>query len=244
MDVRSLLSPAAGSTSIRSWADLRRPAGSVVALDIDGVLLDSSPLGRGSWQEVLEHRYAVSPHELVESFFQPHWQKIVTGQAALKPILRQVLRQLRWPIEAHELIDFWFEADYHPNHRVIRAVQQWHRSGVSVVLATNQEENRASFLRERLTRLLPIEGMVFSGALGVTKDSPRFFELAEAELGLAEEAHIVFVDDDEDNVRAASRHGWAGLVFEDCERDLARIEEMLRNVEAAPSCAVELAEVA
>ncbi len=240
MAVESPSIPMAGSTSIPSLARLRVDDGPVIALDIDGVLLDSSPAGRGSWQEVLEHRYEVCRQELVENFFEPHWQQIVTGQASIEPVLSQVLTQLRWPMETRELIDFWFEADYHPNHHVIRAVQQWHRRGISVVLVTNQERERASFLRERLARLMPIDGMVFSGALGVTKDSPRFFELAEAELGLADQTHIVFVDDDEDNVCAASRHGWAGIVFEHYEHDLARIDEMLHNAQAAPSCAFEL----
>jgi HAD superfamily hydrolase (TIGR01509 family) len=145
----------------------------------------------------------------------------------MRPILEDALSKLNWPMEAAELIDFWFEADYHVDHEVLSAVHKWHRHGVRVVLMTNQESTRAEFLWNRLSKLAPVEGMVFSGELGVTKDRPDFFAQAARTLRMPDEARVVFVDDDDANVRAALAHGWHGILYQRDSKDLCRVAAAL-----------------
>jgi len=204
----------------------------VIALDVDGVLLESRPKARGSWQDALERRWPVDRRELADAFFGPHWQSIVCGRQPLEPVLAAVLLELEWPMTAAELIGFWFEADFHLNHLVVSAALAWHRAGATLVLATNQEHRRAAYLRNRIEPILPITGVAYSGALGATKDDLGFYERARRELGIGGDSLVTLVDDDHRNVVAARAAGWSAVFFGEANRALS-------EVKATSSAAVE-----
>lgn len=236
----TLLTSEAGSTSTGStdaaasgcFGRLRATGGApILALDVDGVLLDPDRYGQGTWQRALEHRYKVEPEELNAGFFRPHWDSIVTGKQPLLPVLEQALDGLQWPMSPRELVRFWFEADFAVRHDVIDAVNCWVHAGAHAVLLTNQEEMRATFLWDRLSGILAVDAMVYSGHLGMTKEREEFFATASTLLEMLPGTTVVFVDDDAVNVHAARAHGWRGLRFsEACDwRDM--IESALRQAQ-------------
>ena len=51
-----------------------------LALDVDGVLLDSDRGGAGHWSVELERKYGVSRAQLREHFFVPCWDDVVNGR--------------------------------------------------------------------------------------------------------------------------------------------------------------------
>ncbi len=84
----------------------------VLALDVDGVLLDAKRRGLGHWQAGLFDRFGIRPEQLQTEFFAPYWRNIVTGQRPIEPDLRAALRVLDSTIDPEALLDWWFETDF------------------------------------------------------------------------------------------------------------------------------------
>jgi putative hydrolase of the HAD superfamily len=193
---------------------MQRPNHTVLALDVDGVLLDPERAGKGRWQGALRERYGVDPSLLDEIFFQRSWSDVIVGRTRIEPALERALLELGWEINVESLLRCWFEADFEIDYEVLDAVNAWAASGIAVVLATNQEARRASFLELNLRSVLPLKGIAFSGALGALKNDPAFYPAAERWLGFEARNHrVVFVDDSLQNVQAAAQHGWNGITF-------------------------------
>lgn len=186
----------------------------VLVLDVDGVLLDPQRAGRGGWQGALRESHGLDPSLLDEVFFQRSWSDVIVGREPIEPALTRALLELGWEIDVEALLRCWFEADFEIDPEVVQAVNEWAASGIRVALATNQEARRASFLELNLRSVLPIQGIAFSGALGVLKSDLAFYPAAEHWLGIEAQSHrVVFVDDSLQNVGAAERHGWQGIHF-------------------------------
>jgi putative hydrolase of the HAD superfamily len=191
------------------------PERSVLALDVDGVLLDPQRAGRGRWQEVLREEYGLDPAHLDEHFFQRSWSQIIVGHEPIEPTLARALTELHWNLDVETLLQIWFDADFVLELEVVRAVDEWAASGVRVVLATNQEARRAGFLEQKLGVILPIGGMASSAALGAVKSDPAFYPAAERSLGIGGRGQrVVLVDDSSVNVDTANSHGWRGVHFD------------------------------
>jgi putative hydrolase of the HAD superfamily len=195
--------------------DTARPLdGVVLALDVDGVLLDPALGGRGSWLEEVGGPLGLGPVQIQSAFFEPYWADIVVGRAPIEPALQTALDTLGCSLSAEEFLDQWCVADFVPDSDVVEAAREWAADGARLVLVTNQEHRRAAFLQERLAALLPVDGMAYSAAIGFVKEDPRFFPKASDVLGLPSDPHaVVFVDDAATNVAAARRYGWEAVHF-------------------------------
>ncbi len=187
-------------------------AGAVLALDVDGVVLDPGRGGRGPWSRELEDRFGIRPAALAETFFGPRWPDIVVGRSPVEPALASALRTMGSDADPEAVLDCWFSADFVVNDEMVAAAREWHRRGARLVLATNQEHRRAAYLADRLRPLLPFEAMVWSADLGHTKAEPAFFELAAARIG-AGPSPVVLLDDDPSNVAVARQAGWRAVRF-------------------------------
>jgi putative hydrolase of the HAD superfamily len=188
--------------------------GRVLALDVDGVLLDPGRGGRGGWQEELAARFSVDAGELDPVFFQSAWPEVILGRRPIVPALAQAIEDLGWTMTVEDLLGCWFEADFVVDGDVVEAARTWAADGARLVLVTNQEHRRARFLGDRLGALMPIEGLVYSAAVGVMKSDPAFFPIASDRLGIdGDGTKVVFVDDSADNVEAARRHGGTAVHF-------------------------------
>lgn len=186
----------------------------VLALDIDGVLLDPGRHGLGPWQSELASRFGVDADRLRAAFFEPAWPDVVVGRRAIEPALAAALDDLGWAVTVDQLLACWFEADLAVEREVVEAARSWAAEGARLVLVTNQEHRRASFLSHRLGAFLPISAMAYSAALGLLKSDPAFYPAASRTLGLQRDDTVVFVDDTADNVEAARRYGWSAVHFD------------------------------
>ena len=184
----------------------------VLALDVDGVLLDPDRGGRGSWQQELQPRFGIHPDRLFEAFFAPSWQAILTGDLSIEPTLARALCSIGFDGSVEAILDCWFESDFYVVEEVASAVRDWALQGVRVVFATNQEHRRAAYLWENLRQHVPVNSIMYSADIGYTKDDPRFFSAVEERLGI-ESRHVVLVDDIVENVFQARQSGWSGVHF-------------------------------
>ncbi len=122
----------------------------ILALDVDGVLLDPQRGGQGHWTEALAVRHGITRAQLRETFFAPHWPEVIVGRRAIEPTLAASLAELGARASVEEVLACWFEADFVPVPDVVASVRSWTDAGVTVVLATNQEHRRIAYLRKRL----------------------------------------------------------------------------------------------
>jgi putative hydrolase of the HAD superfamily len=199
----------------------------VVALDVDGVLLDSERGGAGPWQRALADRFGVDPSELQRTFFDRSWSDVIVGRLSIEDALSGAIAQNSWPISVEEFLDCWFEADFWPVTAVVSAARSWSVRGARLALVTNQEHRRAAYVRERLGELFPIDSMVYSAWVGHVKSEPEFFAEATRLLAASDSGcTIVFVDDAPVHVEVARRSGWTAVVYE-ADAWPARMEDAL-----------------
>lgn len=202
--------------------------GVVLALDVDGVLLDPLRGGAGPWVGELSARFGVDGEALGATFFSVDWDDVIVGRAPIEARLASALDKLGWTMSVEELLECWFEADLAVDSEVVVAVSGWVDRGVRIVLATNQEHRRAAYLDEHLGEHLPISGITHSAGLGVVKSDPAFFPAAQHLLGVdGPPSSVVFVDDARENVAAATAYGWRGIHYTGQSGWVALVESAL-----------------
>ena len=197
----------------------------LLALDVDGVILDPERGGRGPWQVAFSERFGVDAGRLDGILFAGAWDDVITGERDIETALAEALHELGWGMGVDAALQCWFEEDFVVEPAVLAAATAWSELGIPVALVSNQERRRARFLQKRLERLLPLSGVAFSGDLGVVKSDPGFYDRAERRLGVVGLGPaVVFLDDTVNNVEAATRHGWTAVHFtkdKDWQREVA-----------------------
>lgn len=186
----------------------------LLALDVDGVLLDPTRSGRGSWQVAFGERFGVDAGRLDGALFATDWPEVVVGRRTVEDALADALEELDWEMTVDAALACWFEEDFVIAPAVLEMATAWAGRGVPLALVSNQEPRRARYLEQHLAPFLPIDGTAFSGDLGLTKSERLFYERAERQLGITERGPtVVFLDDTLENVQVARRHGWTGIHF-------------------------------
>ncbi len=186
----------------------------LLALDVDGVLIDPWRGGRGPWQHAFGERFGVDAADLDETLFATAWSEVIVGQRPVESALAEALHELGWGMGVEAALQCWFEEDFVLEPAVMTAAAAWAELGIPLALVSNQERRRARYLEERLAQVLPLSGVAFSGDLGLVKTDPDFYNRAERRLGIGGHGGtVVFLDDTASNVEAALRHGWVGIHF-------------------------------
>lgn len=96
---------------------------------------------------------------------------------------------------------------------VMQIVEDLKTAGLKVAICSNTIEPHAKLNREAgIYDLFPI--IILSHKVGFRKPDPKIFEITLDRLGVKPE-EAVFVDDGEENVRAAEKVGMKGIIFKD-----------------------------
>lgn len=207
-----------------------RLQGVVLALDVDGVILDDARGGSMRWKSAFGEKFGVSADLLSKEFFGRVWSRVIRGQFPIESALEETITALDWTMTVDQVLNIWFETDYYPDNEVVAAAFSWAQQGARVVLVTNQEHRRAEFLKFRLSKLLPLGGFIYSAAIGFVKEEREFYPIADTQLGTSELADaVVFVDDTLENVEAARSHGWRAIHFEKSTAWQSRIDYSLQQ---------------
>src|SRR5580698_4183043 len=147
----------------------------LLALDVDGVLLDAGRDGRGSWQVSFGERFDVDPRRLNDTLFAAPWPDVVTGRRPVEAVLAEALASLGWDMGVEAALQCWFDEDFVVDPEVVAAARQWSEHGVPLALVSNQEPRRARYLEQRLAPLLPPFATAFSGDVGAVKGDRGFY---------------------------------------------------------------------
>ncbi len=185
----------------------------VLALDVDGVLLDPQRGGSGPWTVEMERAFGITRPQIQRALFERSFDDMLIGRRSIDDGVAEALADLGGDVAVDDFLEVWFDTDFVVIDDTVALANRATAAGCAVVLATNQEHRRAAFVRERLGRVMRIDDVCYSADLGVTKHDAGFFELASARLGIesARRFEVVFVDDVEHNVAQARLAGWLGV---------------------------------
>lgn len=193
----------------------------VLVLDLDGVVVRGHPQG-GRWDKDIARDFGMKPEHLQTRFFQKHWRRIEIGEADLYEVLESVWPELECRGDARAFVDYWFANDSRIDAEVIALVDAWRARGGAAYLATVQEHHRARYLWDVLKLGEHFDGMLYSAALGAKKPHAEFFTRALARLPVQTAGDVLFLDDRQDNVDAATAAGWRAYLFASAD-DLRRV---------------------
>ncbi len=175
--------------------------------DADGVIIRPE-----TWFFVPAEKVYGIPKQLFLEFIYGTFQRCTTGELELLEILPPLLERWGVKISAAEFVQAWVEHEHHLDTVLLEQIQQVRASGIPCYLATNQERNRAVYLKNQMKLENMFDGLFISSEIGARKPDAVFYQHVQKTLQL-EPKDILFWDDSSTNVEAAIACGWHGEVF-------------------------------
>jgi putative hydrolase of the HAD superfamily len=186
-------------------------------LDADGVLINSE-----SFSETLARDYDVD-HDKEKEFFTTKFQDCLIGKADLKKSIAPYIASFGWKGTVDEFLDYWFTAGHSINEEFIAYVQKLRKSGIYVVLATNQEKYRTQYMLEHMGFADAFDKVYSSAHLGLKKPAVEFFAKVIDDMGVPKD-EVLFWDDDQQNIDGAREYGIQAELYSDYESFLASMK--------------------
>lgn len=187
-----------------------------VFFDVDGVLLNgwhADEAHRIRWDITLQADLGISPQDLQEKFFKPHWNNIIVGKEDILPALTESLATLAPTVTPRQLMDYWFEKDARINPEMAELVDSL-RGKYQLYIATNQEHHRAAYIKNLFHHGETFADIFYSARLGVKKENPEFFHRVCTTLNLRPE-NALLIDDTPAVIASAAEAGLQTLRFAD-----------------------------
>ena len=192
---------------------------------IEAVMWDYGGVFMASPFEALENLAAdvgVAPERYVQLVFGPYdrdedhpWHRLERGEIALaeaRDLILELGRAEGVEADLFHFIAAMAKGDTSVRPKVVEVARGIKASGTPTALITN---NVAEF-RDHWRNSIPLDELfhcvVDSSEVGLRKPDPKIFELALENLGVADAASTVFLDDYEGNVEAARRVGIHGIL--------------------------------
>jgi len=183
-----------------------------IAWDFDGVLNRNVVEGRFVWSDTLEQDFGIPADEFQAGIFDSTFPDVISGRIDLRIHVQTWLDRTGRDLNASHLIDYWFEKDDLKDPYMCGLVDEIQDLGVEQIIATNNEDRRASYIEDTTGFLCLVSRVFSSGRIGHAKPDRAFFQHVSEALGLAP-GEILLVDDSAANVSAAKDLGWQGFHF-------------------------------
>jgi len=155
----------------------------------------------------------------------------LSGTADFVDALAAVLKKWNIHKPVEEVLMIWDSIIMLPG--IAELIENIRRSGLICCLATNQQHNRAAFMKRRLGYDALFDKQFYSCEMGVTKPDAAYFESILLNLENTPD-EVLFVDDNEPNVEAAKVLGIHGLQFDASEYEEPSVE-LLKEMQSFDS---------
>lgn len=190
----------------------------IVFFDVDGVLVHgyhAKPELRKCWDENMELDLGINRMHFKENFiFDVFVKEVIVGVTPLKAALNDYLLSISSNIKAEDFIKYWLSHDANVNTALIQKVEALKQTNrVRLLIATNQEHNRANYLMNELGFSNYFDDIYHSAKVGFAKPNRSYFEKIMASVGNLDEPPIFF-DDTQSVVDAANDFGWEAYQFD------------------------------
>ncbi len=192
-----------------------------ICFDADGVVV----YPQMQFSKYLNEEHGISP-AMTQPFFDGIFNDCLVGKADLKAVLPPYLNKWQWKGSVEDFIDTWLQKDHVIDARLISVIQNLRKSGFLCCLASNQERNRAGYMKTSMGFHDLFDRLFFSCEMGCQKPDPEYFEFIENSLNLKKES-ILFWDDSETNVQAALELGWHAEIYNGFESFEKKIKKYI-----------------
>jgi putative hydrolase of the HAD superfamily len=183
------------------------PKISAMVFDADGVIVrPKSWFVTGAFE-----RYNVPKDEFM-AFIHGDFTRCTTGDLKLEDALPPLLNRWGVTVGVTTFIQQWLEHERAVDVELLERIGTIRASGLPCYLGTNQEANRAGFMRNAMGLEAALDGVFASCDLGARKPNPNFYERVQNHLELPPE-EILLWDDNTGNVAAAQAAGWHAELY-------------------------------
>ena len=178
-----------------------------IVFDADGVLVKPK-----SWFVTGAHDlYGVPKMEFMD-FIRGDFKRCTTGELDLEVALVPLLKRWRVRASVPEFIRAWLEHENVVDRGMLEEISQLRALNVPCFVGTNQERNRANFMRLEMGLQRATDGVFASSDVGARKPDLAFFDRLAERLHL-EPADVLLFDDAHENVAGARAAGWCAEHF-------------------------------
>lgn len=216
-----------GQPSRHSLSPAKQSAIRVILFDCDGVICPPMRFAK-----LLKENYGIS-REITAEFFSRTFNPALVGKANVLELLAPYLPQWGWTGTREEFLSEWLTSEKGTSAEVVKLVQELKGAGYRVGLATNQEKNRASYMRKEMGFQELFHHCFISCELGNMKPEHAYFEKITKILDVSP-SEIVFVDDQQHYLDAALQIGWHAILFTDIDELRPRLASMLATSNGKP----------
>jgi putative hydrolase of the HAD superfamily len=194
-----------------------------IVFDADGVLVKPK-----SWFVTGAHDLYGVPKDEFMAFIRGDFKRCTTGELDLEVALAPLLDRWRVGVSVPEFIRAWLAHENVVDQGMLEEISQLRMWGLPCFVGTNQERNRANFMRLEMGLQAATDGVFASSDLGARKPHRAFFDrlferLAQqlteqlteqsGEHVQLEPANLLLVDDSHENVAGARAAGWCAEHF-------------------------------
>lgn len=186
-------------------------AGSIgtILFDADGVLQRTAP----GWQDeliaMIGSRDDIDGPEFAAAV-QRAEAPTMDGRTDIVEAMLAVLRSYSVSLRIDDILDLWTRIT--PDQSMLEAVAALRRPGLRLCLATNQQPQRAAWMKANLPYAELFDEQFYSCDLGVAKPDPAYFTTILDRLAVPASS-VLFVDDMPPNIEGARSVGLQAYLF-------------------------------
>jgi putative hydrolase of the HAD superfamily len=173
-----------------------------IVFDADGVLVKPP-----SWFVTRAHELYSVPKDEFMAFIHGEFKRCTTGELDLEVVLVPLLESWRVPVSIPEFIQAWLEHENVLDPGMLNEISLLRAMRLPCFVGTNQERNRANFMRLEMGLQTDTDGVFASCDLGARKPERAFFDRLAERLNL-EPTSLLLIDDSHENVAGARAAGW------------------------------------
>jgi putative hydrolase of the HAD superfamily len=173
-----------------------------IVFDADGVLVKPS-----SWFVTRAHELYGVPTDEFMAFIYGEFKRCTIGELDLEVALVALLERWRVPVSIPEFIQAWLVHENVLDLGMLEEIALLRAMRLPCFVGTNQERNRANFMRLEMGLQTETDGVFASCDLGARKPDREFFDRLAERLNL-EPANLLLIDDSHENVAGARAAGW------------------------------------
>ncbi len=134
------------------------------------------------------------------------------GEVWLEAVSELARRHPEWSDHIMLWHDRWLEMASPAISESVELMRTVRRKGIPVYALTNFGRETFAYAQTQYDFLHEFDGAIVSGEIGLLKPDPAIYAHTERVTG-KEGSQLLFVDDNEDNIRAASARGWRTHLF-------------------------------
>jgi putative hydrolase of the HAD superfamily len=178
-----------------------------IVFDADGVLVRPKTFFVSRANEL----YGI-PKQAFMAFIHGQFKRCTTGELELLDVLPEYLTGWKIDVEPRVFIRQWVEHEHHIDTALLEQIQTFRFNGIPCYLGTNQERNRANYMKLEMGFSDSLDGVFASSDLGFRKPDLAFYKSLQDKIQTPA-SEILFWDDSLENVTAARDAAWNAEVF-------------------------------